>query len=566
MKLPFKLVCGAAVLAALIVAGRLFWPGRPVALPPELPSHRERGPEPPPLGPPLVSRGSGTASVIAAEASRLAALPPSLSRDAAVAAFIADLADPGVCASIATNLPAFGHSLVGAALRRWVELDAPGAIHEYALAAPQRDFRLANLGWMFRDYAEQDAAAALNFAKSLTGLTETERHSSVAATLPALARTNPDSAIAELRDLPASIAGGPAYEVYGELARQRSAADVFGEASELQGVARALAQQAVIKVAAAADPQAAVQLWFSADTAARHDLTRALADGFRDAGVEPKAMAEWLLQHAPERGADSVRAEALSRLAEQDAASAHALLSQQPPGQRDSLAAAVASMLDPGAGLLFARQISREDQRLTAMAEVASRLASSDPAQLYAEVGKDPEFARAALSAVVDALVYEDSARATTYVASLPADLRGEAAIHLVERVSDTSPDRAITLAAALIPDPDARNLGVASAYAAAIVDQSVSRLQQLPPIPDGVDCDQVLASVVPLVSFRNPEVAWSVASSIADDSLRLNAIHEVFVAIAQVESPEHARQRLASAGLPQAIADQILNQLPPIQ
>ena len=170
-------------------------------------------------------------------------------------------------------------------------------------------------------------------------------------------------------------------------------------------------------------------------------------------------MAEWLLQHAPERGAESVRAEALSRLAEQDAASAHALLSQQPPGQRDSLAAAVASMLDPGAGLLFARQISREDQRLTAMAEVASRLASSDPAQLYAEVGKDPEFARAALSAVVDALVYEDSARATTYVASLPADLRGEAAIHLVERVSDTSPDRAITLAAALIPDPDARNL-----------------------------------------------------------------------------------------------------------
>jgi len=568
MKLS-KIICGVTVLVALTLAGWLLRPAQPSSgesVPAGSSPIVSASPTAPALGRASSRPGSVdlNSSSVLAEAGRLAAMPESLSRQAAITAFIATLTDPRDCAALATNLPLYGHALTGAALRRWVELDAPGSIYDYAMATPQRELRVANLEWMFRDYAEQNPTAALAYAKSLPGVSETERNNSVAATLAALAKTDPETATSELRRLPASVAAGPASEIYSELARVRPPSDVFAEAGGLPGAARSAAQQAVLKVVASSDPQAAVNLWHGTDNAAlRHDLTRALADGFRDAGADPKAMAEWLFQNAPERGAESVRAEALSRLAEVDPAGAKSLLTQRPIGERDDLNAALASMLSPEAGLEFARQISREDQRQTALAEVASRLASSDPARLYAESSRDANFARAALPAVVDALAYGEVSAATSYVQSLPEALRNEAAPRLVERLVDIAPEKAVAAAADLITDPDARRLNVASAYAASIITRNAQELQQLPSIPAGLNRDEVLAAVVPLIAFRNPDAAWAVARSIGDESLRVNALQEAVQGVAQVVSLDAAERRLAEAALDANVAQQIRSQLP---
>lgn len=499
------------------------------------------------------------------EARRLADLPESISRLQAIAAFVAGLKNPADCAAVATNLAAYGHALSGAALQRWVELDAPAAIRDYALPIRNRDLRSSNLDWMFRDFAGQNPVAAYEHARSLEGLTEAERQTSVAATLPALAKVDAATAVASLRELPAAMATAPASEIYKDLARDGEPAKVFADASELRGTARAVAQQSVLKVTAGKDAKAAVELWHGLDNAAlRHDLTRALADGFAEAGVNSRDMVNWLFENAPERGAEAVRAEALGRLAATDPAAATTILNQRPVGERDDLRSMLAGTMDPAQGLEFARGIARDELRREAYAQVASRFGSEDPQRLYQEFGKDQEFARAALPAVVEALAYEQISRATDYVNQLPDELRDAAATRLVERMTDLSPERAMEVAATTMTDPDARQQALAGAYAAAVVNRSGTGTTHLPGVPANTDRDQLFASVVPLVAFRNPASAWQVANAIGDENLRLNAVQEVLRGYAATESIAAAERHLSGANLPAEVTEQMRAQLAP--
>jgi hypothetical protein len=515
--------------------------------------------------PPSVPGGAAAPGGQVTEARRLAELPESMARQQAINAFVAGLKSPADCAALATNLTAYGHALSGAALQRWVELDAPGAIRDYALPMRHRELRASNLDWMFRDFAAQNPVAAYEYARTLEGLAESERQTSVAATLPALAKVDAATAVASLRELPAAVATVPAAEIYTDLARQGEPAKVFAEAGELHGNARAVAQQSVLKVTAGKDAKAATALWHSVDNAAlRHDLTRALADGFFEAGVNSRDMVEWLFENAPERGADAVRAEALGRLAAQDPAAATTLLNQRPVGERDDLRSMLAGTMDPAQGLEFARGIARDELRQEAYAQVASRFGSEDPQRLFQEFGKDPEFARAALPAVVEALAYEQIGKATDYVSQLPDELRDTAATRLVERLTDLSPERALEVAAAAMTDPDARQQAMAGAYAAAVVGRTGTGAASLPGVPAGTDRDQLFASVVPLVAFRNPASAWQVANAIGDENLRLNAVQEVLRGYATTESAAAAERQLAAANLPAEVAEQMRAQLNP--
>lgn len=519
----------------------------PVPVPPNLP------------GGPAVPGGQ------LSEARRLADLPEGMARQQAITAFVAGLKNPADCAALATNLAAYGHALSGAALQRWVELDAPGAIRDYALPMRNRELRSSNLDWMFRDFAAQDPLAAFEHARSLEGLTETERQTSVAATLPALAKVDAATALASLRELPAAMATVPAAEIYADLALQGAPAEAFADAGQLHGTARAAAQQGVIRTTAGKDPAAAVAIWHGEDNAAlRHDLTRALADGFAEAGANPRDLVEWLFKNAPERGADAVRAEALGRLAASEPAAATALLNQRPVGEQDNLRGMLAGTMDPAQGLEFARGISRPELRQEAYAQVAARFGSEDPQRLYEEFGKDPEFARAALPAVIDALAYEQIGKATEYVNQLPDELRDTAASRLVEHLTDLSPERAMEVAAAAMSDPDARRQAMAGAYAAAVVGRDGTATASLPGVPAGTDQDQLFASVVPLVAFRNPASAWQVASAIGDENLRLNALQEVLRGFATTESVTAAERHLAAANLPADVAEQMRAQLAP--
>jgi len=503
---------------------------------------------------------SGTASSTdTSEALRLAGLPESKGRQAAIAAFVAGLTDPTACAALATNLPTFGHALAGAALQRWVELDPTGAIRDFALPTRERDLRLSHLDWMFRDFATRDPMGAYQQALSFPGLSEVERQTGIAATLTELARVDAPTAVNALRALPTSVATGPAAEIYADLARNGQPASLFVEAGELRGTARAVAQQSVLRTAASTDPQAAVALWHGIENAGlRHDLTRSLAEGFLEAGVKPADLAGWLFENAPERGAESVRAEALQRLAADDPARASALLNQLPPGEQNELRLALANTLDPAEALQFARGITRVDQREAAYSDLASRFGASDPSGFAAEFAKDPEFARAALPAMVDTLAYEDIGAATRYVQQIPDEHRREAVLHLLDRVSDLSPERAVALAATLLPEGDARHQAMASAYAATIADRPVSNTGNLPQVPSGTDPDQLYAATVPLIAFRNPESAWHLSQAIQDENLRLNAVQEVIRGYASADSLAAAEQRLAQANLPPDVAQEI--------
>jgi hypothetical protein len=515
--------------------------------------------------PPSIPDGAAAPGGQVTEARRLADLPESMARQQAITAFVAGLKNPADCAALATNLTAYGHALSGAALQRWVELDAPGAIRDYAMPMRHRELRASNLDWMFRDYAAQDPVAAFEYARSLEGLAESERQASVAATLPALAKVDVATAVASLRELPAGMATVPATEIYTDLARHGEPAKVFADAGELRGNARAVAQQSVLKVTAGQNPDAAVALWHGVDNAAlRHDLTRALADGFVEAGVNSRDMVNWLFENAPERGADAVRAEALGRLAATDPTAATTLLNQRPVGERDDLRGMLAGTMDPAQGLEFARGIARDELRQEAYAQVASRFGSEDPQRLYQEFGKDPEFARAALPAVVEALAYEQIGTATDYVNQLPDELRDAAATRLVERLTDLSPERALKVAATAMTDPDARQQAMAGAYAAAVVGRTGTDTAGLPGVPSGTNRDRLFASVVPLVAFRNPTSAWQVANAIGDENLRLNAVQEVLRGYAATESTAAAERRLAAANLPADVVEQMRAQLAP--
>jgi hypothetical protein len=515
--------------------------------------------------PPSIPDGAAAPGGQVTEARRLADLPESMARQQAITAFVAGLKNPADCAALATNLTAYGHALSGAALQRWVELDAPGAIRDYAMPMRHRELRASNLDWMFRDYAAQDPVAAFEYARSLEGLAESERQASVAATLPALAKVDVATAVASLRELPAGMATVPATEIDTDLARHGEPAKVFADAGELRGNARAVAQQSVLKVTAGQNPDAAVALWHGVDNAAlRHDLTRALADGFVEAGVNSRDMVNWLFENAPERGADAVRAEALGRLAATDPTAATTLLNQRPVGERDDLRGMLAGTMDPAQGLEFARGIARDELRQEAYAQVASRFGSEDPQRLYQEFGKDPEFARAALPAVVEALAYEQIGTATDYVNQLPDELRDAAATRLVERLTDLSPERALKVAATAMTDPDARQQAMAGAYAAAVVGRTGTDTAGLPGVPSGTNRDRLFASVVPLVAFRNPTSAWQVANAIGDENLRLNAVQEVLRGYAATESTAAAERRLAAANLPADVVEQMRAQLAP--
>lgn len=507
-----------------------------------------------------VARGAD--DPLMAEALRLAGLPESMARQDEISAFARGLNDPSLCAAIATNLTRYGHALSGAALRRWVELDAPGVIRGYALATPQRDLRAANLEWTFRDYAAQDPVAALTLARSLPGLGQTERDRSVAAVLPALARIDPAGAAAELAKLPASIGASPAYEVYAGLAQTQSADTLFADAERLPGVARSSARQAVIKAAAQSDRAEAVRLWTAGgQSGMKHDLTRALFDGFRDAAVDPGVLARWFLTYAAEPGAESVRNEALSRYAEVDAAGARQVIAERPVFERDALNTAMADMLDPGAGLEFARQVTQVEDRRSALASVAQRLAVTDPETLLREVGTDVELAQVAQPAVVEALVYQDADRAAEYVRGLSADLRGEAAVALADRLADTHPGQAMSVAAELIDDPEQRDLAVARGYAAAIRTAGDARAA-LPSLPSGVDGDAVRGAAVSLLAYTHPDQALAIAQGIADGGQRANALHEALQGLARRASVADAQQILAGLGLDEAVTEQIRRQL----
>lgn len=515
--------------------------------------------------PPSIPGAAAAPGVQLTEARRLADLPESMARQQAITAFVAGLKTPADCAALATNLAAYGHALSGAALQRWVELDAPGAIRDYAMPMRHRELRSSNLDWMFRDYAAQDPVAAFEYARSLEGLAEAERQTSVAATLPALAKVDVATAVASLRELPAGMATVPAAEIYTDLARHGEPTKVFADAAELRGNARAVAQQSVLKVTAGQNPDAAVALWHGVDNAAlRHDLTRALADGFVEAGVNSRDMVNWLFENAPERGADAVRAEALGRLAATDPTAATTLLNQRPVGERDDLRGMLAGTMGPAQGLEFARGIARDELRQEAYAQVASRFGSEDPQRLYQEFGKDPEFARAALPAVVEALAYEQIGKATDYVNQLPDELRDAAATRLVERLTDLSPERALQVAATAMTDPDARQQAMAGAYAAAVAGRTGTDTAGLPGVPAGTNRDQLFASVVPLVAFRNPASAWQVANAIGDENLRLNAVQEVLRGYAATESTAAAERHLAAANLPAEVVEQMRAQLAP--
>lgn len=202
-----------------------------------------------------------------------------------------------------------------------------------------------------------------------------------------------------------------------------------------EGNARAVAQQSVLKVTAGQNPEAAVALWHGVDNAAlRHDLTRALADGFAEAGTKSRDLVEWLFQNAPERGAEGVR--------QRPWAGWRPPTQPRPPrsstsgrsGSGTTSGACSLARWTPPKGSEFARGIARDELRHEAYAQVAARFGSEDPQRLYQEFGKDPEFARAALPAVIEALAYEQLDKATDYVNQLPDQLRDTAATRLVER------------------------------------------------------------------------------------------------------------------------------------
>lgn len=478
-----------------------------------------------------------------AEAARLANQSESLAKQAAITAWVASLTDPNDCALIAADLSTYGHSLVGAALERWVELDPQGAIRSHALKIDHREARVGCLEWMFRDYGAQDALTAFVFAKTLEGIGETERQTSIAATLGALAKVDPVAACKALAELQASVAFGAATEVYGTLSKSRPADELFDMASQLPGVARSTALQAILRTAAVDDPAAAVAAWSEVQEAGlKSDLTRALADGFRDAGVGPKELAQWLIANAPERSSVSVRGEALARLAESDPETANDLLAGMATGQRDELRSVVAAMLEPAAAIEFARSIDRDDLKESSLRDVALRLGSTDPQSLYEAAEKDPDFARIAVREIVDSLAYEDINAAAEYVKSLPVDVRDPAADRLVERLSDIAPLRAMSLAATLIEDPEARRQAVAAAFATSVIDLGNAGNGNLPAIPeDGAARDEVLSAAVPLLAYRNPEMGLLVGNSIEQPDKRANAIQEVLLAIAQLHGPEAA-------------------------